>query len=114
MTTERQARAANRFIFTDERHAAVLQTSRDFVPISSLPPAKFSGRVVFAGYGITAPEYHYDDYAGLDVKGKIVLVLRHEPQENDEQSVFAGKALTEHAAFHQQGQPTPRCTAPRR
>jgi outer membrane receptor protein involved in Fe transport len=34
-----------------------------------------------AGYGITAPEYNYDDYAGLDVKGKIVLVLRHEPQE---------------------------------
>jgi len=31
--------------------------------------------VVFAGYGITAPEYNYDDYAGLDVKDKLVLVL---------------------------------------
>ena len=41
---------------------------------------KFSGAVIFAGYGITAPEYHYDDYAGIDVKGKIVVVLRHEPQ----------------------------------
>ena len=55
--------------------------------------------MVFAGYGITAPEYHYDDYAGLDVKGKIVLVLRHEPQEFDEKSVFEGKIYTEHAQF---------------
>ena len=55
--------------------------------------------MVFAGYGITAPEYHYDDYAGLDVKGKIVLVLRHEPQESDAKSVFEGKTLTQHAQF---------------
>lgn len=40
--------------------------------------------VVFAGYGITAPEYHYDDYAGLDVKGKIVIALDGEPQSDDE------------------------------
>ena len=53
--------------------------------------------MVFAGYGITAPEYNYDDYAGLDVKGKIVLVLRHEPQEFDEKSVFEGKVYTAHS-----------------
>ena len=40
-----------------------------------------------------------DDYAGIDVKGKIVLVLRHEPQENDDKSVFAGKTMTRHAEF---------------
>ena len=57
------------------------------------------GAIVFAGYGITAPEYHYDDYANIDVKGKIVLILRHEPQESDEHSVFAGKAFTQHAQF---------------
>ena len=55
--------------------------------------------MVFAGYGITAPEYHYDDYAGLDVKGKIVVVLRHEPQESDDKSPFEGKILTRHAQF---------------
>ena len=58
-----------------------------------------AGSVVFAGYGITAPEYSYDDYAGLDVKGKVVLVLRHEPQESDPKSVFEGKTLTQHAQF---------------
>lgn len=56
-----------------------------------------SGRVVFAGYGITAPEYDYDDYAGLDVRGKIVLIFDHEPQENDPRSVFNGIGNTRHA-----------------
>ena len=53
--------------------------------------------LVFAGYGITAPEYHYDDYKGLDATGRIVIVLRHEPQENDDKSVFEGRQLTPHA-----------------
>ena len=56
-----------------------------------------SGDVVFAGYGISAPELGYDDYAGLDVTGKVVLIFGHEPQENDEQSVFNGKGNTRYA-----------------
>lgn len=38
--------------------------------------------LVFAGYGISAPTRNYDDYAGLDVTGKAVLIFSHEPQEN--------------------------------
>jgi Peptidase family M28/PA domain len=53
-----------------------------------------SGPVVFAGYGISAPELGYDDYAGIDVKGKIVLIFNHEPQENDANSVFNGTGNT--------------------
>jgi hypothetical protein len=49
-----------------------------------------SGRVVFAGFGITAPELNYDDYAGIDARGKIVLIFNHEPQEADPNSVFNG------------------------
>ncbi len=56
--------------------------------------------MVFAGYGITAPEYNYDDYAGLDVRGKFVVVLAHEPQEYDEKSIFAGKVYTDHAQYY--------------
>lgn len=58
-----------------------------------------SGRVlaavVFAGYGITSAESHYDDYAGLDVKDKIVLVLRHEPRESahKEHDTLSNKAV---------------------
>ncbi len=53
--------------------------------------------VVFAGYGITAPEYGYDDYAQLDVKGKVVVVFSHEPQESDPASKFLGRGFTLYA-----------------
>jgi len=55
------------------------------------------GEVVFAGYGITAPELNYDDYRGIDVRGKIVLVFDHEPQENDPASIFNGTGNTRYA-----------------
>ena len=78
-----------------ERHPAALGV--DFRPFNFSANGAFSGPLVFVGYGISAPEYGYDDYAGLDVKDKIVVVLRHEPQEFDDKSVFAGKALTRHS-----------------
>ncbi len=74
-----------------------LRFEQDFIPLNLSAAGQASGNVVFAGFGITAPEYNYDDYAGLDVKGKIVLVLRHEPQEFDEKSVFEGKVYTAHS-----------------
>ncbi len=76
-----------------------LKVRSDFIPFSFSSVGKFTGKVVFAGYGITASDLHYDDYDGLDVKGKVVIVLRHEPQESDAKSVFAGKELTEHSTF---------------
>ena len=54
--------------------------------------------LVFVGYGITAPEYGYDDYAGIDVKGKVVVMFDHEPQETDAKSVFNGTGHTVHGA----------------
>jgi hypothetical protein len=56
-----------------------------------------SAPVVFAGFGITAPELGYDDYSGLDAKGKIVLVFDHEPQEDDARSIFNGTGNTRYA-----------------
>jgi hypothetical protein len=53
--------------------------------------------LVFAGYGITAPEYQYDDFAGVNVAGKVVMVLNHEPQEGNPQSRFLGGFNTVHA-----------------
>jgi hypothetical protein len=57
----------------------------------------FGGELVFAGYGISAPELGYDDYAGIDVKGKVVLIFNHEPQENDTRSIFNGTGNTRYA-----------------
>jgi len=99
VTTDARLGKANRFHFTESGHTTVLHFPEDFVPLNFSAPGKISGPVVFVGYGITAPEYNYDDYDGIDVKGRIVLMLRHEPQEFDEKSVFAGKAYTQHAQF---------------
>ena len=49
--------------------------------------------VVFVGYGITAPEFGWDDYAGADVRDKVLLMLVNEPP-SDDPNFFAGKALT--------------------
>ncbi len=64
---------------------------RDFMPLGFSSSGAFAGPVVFAGYGITAADKGYDDYAGVDVRGKVVLALRYEPGENDEKSPFDGK-----------------------
>jgi hypothetical protein len=55
------------------------------------------GEVVFAGYGISAPEFDYDDFSGIDVKGKVALVFLREPQANDTQSKFMGTWDSYHA-----------------
>jgi len=49
--------------------------------------------VVFVGYGIVAPEYRWDDFKGVDVKGKVVLVIVNEPPSKDPK-FFNGEALT--------------------
>ena len=70
---------------------------QDFMPFDMTASKMVTAPVVFAGYGITAPEYGYDDYADLDVKNKIVLVLRHEPGEKDPASPFTGEKETTHS-----------------
>jgi hypothetical protein len=56
-----------------------------------------TAEVAFAGFGITAPELGYDDYRGIDVHGKIVLIFDHEPQETDAASIFNGTGNTRYA-----------------
>jgi Zn-dependent M28 family amino/carboxypeptidase len=55
--------------------------------------ADIDAPIVFVGYGIRAPEYGWDDYAGIDVKGKVVLVIVNEPPSGDAR-FFKGGALT--------------------
>ncbi|MCI0701875.1 MAG: M28 family peptidase [Planctomycetia bacterium] len=52
----------------------------EYTPMGFSPTSKAKGDLVFAGYGISAPNLKYDDYAGLDVEGKIVFVLRRTPR----------------------------------
>jgi hypothetical protein len=87
----------NQLAYTLRGTQQQLVFDQDFLPLSSSGSGKLSAGVVFAGYGITAPENKYDDYAGVDVRGKAVLLLRHEPQEYDGASVFEGRVYTEHS-----------------
>jgi hypothetical protein len=76
-----------------------LKLKTGFVPFDICSGGKVDAPLVFAGYGITAPEYKYDDYAGLDVSGRVVLVLRNEPQKEDSNSVFNGAESTPYASL---------------
>jgi Zn-dependent M28 family amino/carboxypeptidase len=55
--------------------------------------AEIDAPIVFVGFGIKAPEYKWDDYKGVDLKGKVVLMLVSEPP-SDDPNFFKGKALT--------------------
>jgi hypothetical protein len=65
-----------------------LALGRDFSPLAVSEDGAATALVVFAGYGITAPDLQYDDYAGLDVRGKIVLVLTGAPRGGDSANPF--------------------------
>jgi hypothetical protein len=74
-----------------------------YQPLGSSAEGEFSGDVVFAGYAIASKANKYDDFAGLDVKGKVVLALRFEPHDDDGKSRFvapnAGGPFSGEAAF---------------
>ncbi len=88
------------------------ETSLEFVPLKSGSPIKLAygddytvsnqqhealaeidAPLVFVGYGATAPEFQWDDYAGVDVKGKVIVCIVGDPP-SDDPKFFAGKALT--------------------
>lgn len=71
----------------------------DFTPLSVGGSSKFDAPLVFVGYGISAKKLEYDEYDGLDVKGKIVVIVRKEPQQNNPHSVFDGTGASQHALF---------------
>ena len=95
-TTMGTLRFADRTIALDspEKWVAV---SRRFVPETTVEGSE----VVFVGYGVVAPEFGWDDYKGVDVRGKTVIMLINDPAVPDPEhpdqldpKVFGGKAMT--------------------
>ncbi len=65
------------------------------------PTVQVDSELVFVGYGVVAPEYHWDDYNGMDVKGKVLVMLVNDPQVPDprdptklDEKMFKGRAMT--------------------
>ncbi|MCS7053097.1 MAG: M28 family peptidase [Ignavibacterium sp.] len=65
-----------------------LNLNTDFIPLSFTDNLSVEGELVFAGFGISAPDLNYDDYSDIDVKDKIVIVLRNHPEMNEQNSKF--------------------------
>jgi Zn-dependent M28 family amino/carboxypeptidase len=62
---------------------------------SAVPSSAAAGEIVFIGYGANAPEYRWDDFKDVDLKGKIVLILVNDPPAPaDEPALFGGRAMT--------------------
>jgi aminopeptidase YwaD len=97
VTTGAKLKSGNELVATNGASKQPLKINQDFEPISFSESGSFTGPVVFVGYGATADEFHYDDYAGVDVKDKIVLVLRYEPETFGIKSGHQG--LTHHASL---------------
>ncbi|MBI2186231.1 MAG: M20/M25/M40 family metallo-hydrolase [Acidobacteria bacterium] len=70
---------------------------RDVVAFSDIqePTVRTSGEIVFVGHGIVAPEYEWNDYAGVDMRGKLALIMVNDPPATPEEPQrFGGPALT--------------------
>lgn len=93
--TGARLKSDNRCVVHSGATKTELKTSQDFVPFSFSASGEVDAPLVFAGYGATADEFHYDDYAGLDVKDKIVVVLRYEPAGFAQKS--GNNGLTQHS-----------------
>jgi Zn-dependent M28 family amino/carboxypeptidase len=95
VTTGAKLKGKNQLLIQKGEAKSELKLNQEYVPFSFSSSGAASAPLVFAGYGATAEEFSYDDYAGLDVKDRIVVVLRFEP------SGFAAKSgnqgLTPHA-----------------
>jgi len=73
------------------------QLGSDFFPERFSGTGTAKGKLVFAGYGISAPELGHDDYGDADVTNQVVLVFDHKPGEADPNSSFDGMMLSEYS-----------------
>lgn len=92
--------AGSRLILHHGRESFSLEPGKDYIPVMGGPETWVAAPtpLVFAGFGIVAPEYDYNDYQGLDVRGKIAVVLEGEP-ESEDPGYFEGGAPSAYASF---------------
>ncbi|WP_160148035.1 M28 family peptidase [Rubripirellula obstinata] len=92
--------ASNAELDQQKSNIIAADLDRDMMPMTvGSATGDVQAPLAFVGYGITAPEFQYDDYAGIDVSGHVVIVLRKEPQASDPDGRFNGVKHTRHAFF---------------
>src|SRR5579863_73726 len=92
---EPQASSQLSFTTNNNKTASSFRWLDDFVGVTlgQKPDATFDEPAVFVGHGIVAPEYNWDDYRGVDVRNRVVVMFTNEPP-SDDPKFFAGRALT--------------------
>lgn len=88
LVTEVRLVNKNEFKISSGEKTSGYNLNTDFTPLGFSGKGNIEGGLVFMGYGISAPEYNYDDYKDkngndIDIKGKILVVMRYSPGEND-------------------------------
>ena len=79
----------NSFELKGKSGARQFKVEQDFMPLAFASPEMATGEVVFLSYGISAPDLQYDNYAGVDAKGKIVMIVRGSPDGDNPHGRFA-------------------------
>jgi hypothetical protein len=85
VTTGAVLKGENSLAWESGEREVSLTPESDYIPMSFSAGGNVAGQVVFAGYGVSADEFGYDDYTHFDVADKIVVLLRYEPPELDGQ-----------------------------
>ncbi|WP_068135138.1 M20/M25/M40 family metallo-hydrolase [Roseimaritima ulvae] len=86
-------------IMPSEGPTKQLELDKGMSPLSIGNSGKAEGPLVFAGYGITAPELQYDDYQDIDASGAVVMLIRKSPGGASKQSPFSERKHARHAFF---------------
>ena len=71
----------------------------DWIPFPFTSMEEVEGELAFAGYGVEADRYEYDDFADFDAEDKVLLIFRYEPQDKDRSASFGGETPSRHAFF---------------
>ena len=95
-----QEKKGNALSITKGKSSSKIVLEKEWMPLSISDNGNVKAPLVFAGYGISSPSDNYDDYAGLNVKGAVVIVLRGAPEQDSPHgnlmqfAPFRAKAMT--------------------
>ena len=97
ITTGQNLGPNNRLAIRGPENAREFSIGPEYRLLTFGPNPNISGKLFFAGFGITSHEHGYDDYGDWDVRGRVILAFEHEPQERLASSPFHGKNLTSYS-----------------
>ena len=100
VVTELQLGQRNALSVKEKKRTSRYVVNKEFIPLGFTSDTSITANLVFGGYGISATEQQYDDYGAIDVKGKIVVVLRGTPDGDTPHSKFGNFAALRYKAMN--------------